>query len=252
MVNPFVKWKEDRKKFKQDIACYQQTKQEAKDISEKLKISNQTLRMIAMRLITLNGVQAGYKTKKEFIDHFDELITDDKLQPFIYKDGVKKYNWETEHFIDEMFHYIVKVPKFMDHGYIQTVKYIYGDDGFLKYFYECDECKSIHVVDHSNEGCTTPIVCKHCHPDYKSVHDFIEVGTEEWKGQQDWVTHNKRLNTDKFYAEDYERRMKRDHEIYELTKYFRPSYWKALSNYNKRHAVKKLKPNEKAKSILLD
>jgi len=223
---------------------YQETKKEIKRLTQDVRIST-------MKLMLLEGMPKGWAKKSEYIEHFDELVKE-KDYKYVYKDG-EKNNFDRDIFIDEAFHYINKIPKFISESIeIPTYTYIYGDDLCLKYTYECDKCKSLITVDNGHSSYETPIVCKHCIPGYEGPHNFIEIDSNEWKILQNWVAYNKRMNTDESFRKREDRRMTFNRKFYDLTKWFRPSYWKAVKRYNEKHGAKKLKTYEAAKNLLID
>lgn len=223
---------------------YTETKQKIREIENSL-IHNIT------GLMFFAGIKAGYKTKQEFKDHFNELVSESNRK-HIFKDKDVSDNFYRDLFLDNAFFYINNVPNYLDSDTkIGTTTFITGNDGDLQYFHECNVCHSVIIVDHSDESCMYPIVCKHCHPDVKRSHRIIEVGTEEWEKGQKWFTHEKRMNTDEAYRSWNEFKSKVWHKWYGLTKWFRPGYWRAIKKWNEMYGKKKLKKNEEAKQLLV-
>jgi len=208
------------------------------------------IRINTMKIMLLEGIPKGWMKKSEYVEHFDELIKE-KDYKYIYRSG-EKNDFGRDAFIDEAFHYINKIPKFISENIkIPTYTYIYGDDCCLKYTYECDKCKSLITVDNGHSSYETPIVCKHCIPGYEGPHSFTEVNSSEWLDVQKWVIYNKKMNTDEVFRKREERRMNFNRKFYCLTKWFRPGYWRALKKYNDKHDIKKLKKHEEAKQFLV-
>jgi hypothetical protein len=221
---------------------YQETKKEIKHFTNEVRIS-------IMKIMLIKGISKGWNKKTEYVEHFDELV-EEKDYKYIYE-GEKK-EWERDLFLDEAFHYINKIPEFISKKIdIPTNTYIYGDDLRLKYTYECDKCGSLITVNYSDNSYESHIVCKHCVSGYNGPHGFTEVGSDEWKILQKWVTYNKRMNTDEEFRKREDLRRTFNRKFYDLTKWFRPGYWKAKKRYNEKHGIKKLKKNEEAKQLLL-
>lgn len=225
------------------------TKEEYKDTVKEIKRLTNEIRINVMKIMFIEGMSKGWVKKSEYAEHFDELIKE-KDYKYVYED--EKKEWKRDLFLDEAFHYINKIPKFISEKIdIPTYTYIYGDDACLKYMYECDKCGSLITVDHGDSSCEVPIVCKHCVSGYNGPHGFTEVNSEDWKMLQKWVIYNKKMNTDEGFRKREELKMKIDRKIYDLIKWFKPSYWKARKRYNEKHGIKKLKKNEEAKQLLI-
>ena len=227
-------------------------RQLTKDIQEgeeKIRQNKQIMIDCIMKIMIWNGVEKGYKTLGEFVENIESLLEGKNLK-LVYADIDKKNEYEAERFVKDAFFYVARVPNFMNAGiHIPTVTYIYGDDGFLKYSYQCDKCKSIITVDHSDASCENPIACQYCLPGTKSPHNIIEVDTPEWVVMQPWVTHNLRLNTDKVYRKKMDDKMERDRFIYSVTSIFRPSWWRVKLGMKRKPL--KVKPNTTAKDLLV-
>jgi len=223
---------------------------EIRETKKEIERLTNEIRIGIMKIMLIEGISKGWTKKSEYAEHFDELIKE-KDYKYVY-DG-EKSEWKRDFFLDEAFHYINKIPKFIsDKIEIPTYTYIYGDDCCLKYTYECDKCGSLIIVDHSNYSCDVPIVCKHCVSGYGGPHGFTEVNSNEWQMMRKWVAYNKRMNEDEGFRKCEELRMKIDRKFYDLTKWFRPSYWRAIKRYNEKHGIKKLKPYEAAKKFLVE
>lgn len=218
---------------------------------EKIRQISNNLKHNIIQLMIMQGIEAGYKSKKEFKAHFNELVSESNKK-HIFKDEVVD-DYLLDSFLDDAFYYVCNVPNYIGGDVkIGTTTFITGNDGDLQYYHECDVCHSVIIVDHGDYSYNDPIVCTHCHPKAKSSHRIIEVGTEDWEKGQKWFAHEKRMNTDKAYRNWHDFKYKVWLKWYDLTKFLRPAYWMARKKYNETHGKKKLKAYEAAKNLLID
>lgn len=210
------------------------------DHKRRIKEIKSDLYHLTTKMMLDSGIRKGYRTKQEFTDNFNDLVPERYREYTASGNGSLNEDFYRDRFIDDAFFYLVNIPGYLDTDLkIGTFTFVTGDDVGLQYFYECDVCHSVIIVDHSDESCENPLVCRHCHPDAKNTHRIIEVGTKDWEAGQDWFNHEKRLNTDKVYRDWCEFKSKVWWTKYHLTKWFRPSYWKAIREFKKKHSSNK-------------
>lgn len=58
------------------------------------------------------------------------------------------------------------IPTPVSEMYDNDIRCIYGDDGFLKYYYKCDACGCIHILDYSEEESMNLVFCPVCYPSH--------------------------------------------------------------------------------------
>jgi hypothetical protein len=164
-----------------------------------LERNNWEMKQLLMQGIMLRAWQAEYKTWGDVISNFDTLIQKGYKEKLIdpkqdEQDQIERVVFRMRHIFEYYTadHFVFRMGnKFLPRFICQT-----GNDGDLIYYYKCEDCGTIAVVDHSHSDCMKQIFCPNCCPpltDKPLLHKYIKPNDKDYESLMAFI------KADQFY-----------------------------------------------------